>query len=158
MTPPRRLALWCCSLILILAFPIGANATWFTNQTGLEGGSSCYEYTSAGQGSSFSSMTANKTYPVEFGQSCGAMSCTGSSDTAAWNYIVMGNLTVKDTSSSSETLTVKGYNGPSCSSTGTWPNLSFSGCYTSTLFSGNKLGKNFDHTVRNVERSSFVHG
>ncbi len=125
----------CCFLVWLLAFPVSANATWFTNQTGASGGSACAEYANYMRGSTFSTMTPNQQYPIESGQSCGSSTCTGSSDTSEWNYIVTGNVTVF--SRGNGTLTVTGYNGPDCVAAGTWPNLTFSGCYTSTLYSGN---------------------
>ncbi len=136
MKPPIRITFWCCCLSWLLAFPVSGNAAWFTNQTGVDGGSPCAEYSSYTRGSTFSTMTAGQAYPIASGQSCGSSTCTGSSDTSDWNYLVSGNVTVKNAAIYSETVTVTGYTGPDCAAAGTWPNLTFSGCYTSTLYSG----------------------
>jgi hypothetical protein len=65
------------------------------------------------------------------------MYCTGSSDTANWNYNVTGAVTVANTTGSTETLTVTGNYGVTCAQGGTWPNETFTNCTNVTLYSGN---------------------
>jgi len=136
MKMPTRITFWFCCLAWLLAFPASGNAAWFTNQSAVTGGSPCAQYSSSTRGATFSSMTAGQAYPMEAGQACGSATCTGSSDTANWNYLITGNVAVKNTADTSTTLTITGYTGTNCTVTGTWPNLTFTGCFADTLYSG----------------------
>jgi hypothetical protein len=139
MKLPIRFAFWCC-LVSLLAFPASGNAAWFTNQGGRGGGNVCE--TNNGWGpATFSTMTAGQAYPIESDNACGSSKNTGSKDTSNWNYLVTGNVTIKNTTDSTETLTVMGYNGTSCKASGTWPNEIFSSCYTLPLYSVNIIAQ-----------------
>ena len=139
MKTPTRITFWYCCLAWLLAFPAAANAIWYTNQSGVTGGSPCAAYSSHVRGSTFTSMTAGQEYSIEAGRACGDVTCTGSSENLPFSYIATGDVIVRSTASATKTLTVVGYFGDACIPTGTWPNLTFpvGGCYIDTIYSGN---------------------
>jgi hypothetical protein len=119
-------------LMLVPSSSQAQNESWVTNQGG-RGWEACLN--DNGWGSSFSQMAANQIYPMLSDDACNLQGNTGSQDQLPWNYVIQGEVSLK-AGTTATVFTVTAYWGTSCTASGTWPNETFSNCYSGAYFEG----------------------